>query len=153
MKSSKETQSPILSWEWLVQFRRTIHLFPEPSFEEFVTAEMIKKALIEEAGIRETDIRCNLGKDDNTGTGIIVDIMGEGSDIIVLKDPKIRLINPTKPDIQIISRKILSNIIETVKAKTKYNQWKNSDSVIKWFSDLPDKNRLKFISFDVVSMY
>ena len=69
------------------------------------------------------------------------------------EDPKIRLINPTKPDIQIISRKILTNIIETVKTKTKYNQWKNSDSVIKWFSDLPDKNRLKFISFDVVSMY
>ena len=92
IKTSKEIQSPILSWEWLVQFRRTIHMYPEPSFEEFVTAKIIKKALIEEAGITETDIRCNLGKDDNTGTGIIVDIMGGGNDIIVQKDPKIRLI-------------------------------------------------------------
>ena len=79
VKTSKETESPILSWDWLVQLRRTIHMYPEPSFEEFVTAEMIKKALIEEAGICETDIRCNLGKDDNTGTGITVDIMGGGA--------------------------------------------------------------------------
>ena len=32
-------------------------------------------------------------------------------------------------------------------------EWINSDSVISWFSDLPDKQRLKFLSFDVVSMY
>ena len=51
VKTSKEIQSPILSWEWLVQFRRTIHIYPEPPFDEFVTAEMIKNTLIEEAGI------------------------------------------------------------------------------------------------------
>ena len=70
-----------------------------------------------------------------------------------LEDPKIRLLNPTKPELQKISRQILSNIIKTVRAKTKFKQWINSDDVISWFSGLPDKNRLKFISFDVVSMY
>ena len=70
-----------------------------------------------------------------------------------LEDPRIRLLNPTKPELQIISRQILSNIIKTVRSKTKYQQWINSDDVITWFSELPDKNRLKFISFDVVSMY
>ena len=69
------------------------------------------------------------------------------------EDPKVRLINPTKPDLQVISRHILSKIIKEVRTKTKYKQWINSDSVISWFSELPNKQRLKFISFDVVSMY
>ena len=70
----------ILSWQWLVQFRRTLHMYPEPSFEEFVTSEMVKNALINQAGIDPKRIRCHLGKtdeDDRSGTGIIVDIMGE----------------------------------------------------------------------------
>ena len=69
------------------------------------------------------------------------------------EDPKCRLINPTKPDLQVVSRHILSRIIKDVRSKTNYKQWINSDSVISWFSGLPDKNRLKFLSFDVVSMY
>ena len=69
------------------------------------------------------------------------------------EDPKVRLINPTKPDLQVISRHILSRIIKDVRTKTKYKQWINSDSVISWFSELPNKDRLKFLSFDVVSMY
>ena len=69
------------------------------------------------------------------------------------EDPKVRLINPTKPDLQVISRHILSRIIKDVRSQTRFQQWINSDSVISWFSELPDKNRLRFISFDVVSMY
>ena len=69
------------------------------------------------------------------------------------EDPKVRLLNPTKPDIQVISRHILSKIIKVVRCKTKYKQWINSDSVISWFSEIPDKHRQKFLSFDVVSMY
>ena len=68
-------------------------------------------------------------------------------------DPKIRLINPTKPEIGRISKKILQKIITAVKAKTKFNQWINSDDVISWFTALPNKERLKFISFDMCSMY
>ena len=68
------------------------------------------------------------------------------------EDPKVRLINPTKPDLQVISRHILSRIIKDVRSQTRFQQWINSDSVISWFSELPDKNRLRFISFDVVSM-
>ena len=69
------------------------------------------------------------------------------------ENPKVRLINPTKPDLQVISRHILSRIIRDVRRKTNYKQWINSDSVISWFSELPNKTRLKFLSFDVVSMY
>ena len=70
----------ILSWQWLVQFRRTLHMYPEPSFEEFVTSQMVRNALINQAGIDPKGIRCHLGKtdeDDRSGTGIIVDVMGE----------------------------------------------------------------------------
>ena len=69
------------------------------------------------------------------------------------EDPKIRLLNLTKPEIGRISKKILSKIITVVKAKTKFNQWINTDDVISWFTSLPNKERLKFISFDVQSMY
>ena len=70
-----------------------------------------------------------------------------------LEDPKIRLINPTKPEIGRISKQILSKIIHAVRGKTKFNQWINSDEVIDWFTALQNKERLKFISWDVVSMY
>ena len=69
------------------------------------------------------------------------------------EDPKIRLINPTKPEIGRISKKILQKIITAVRGKTKFNQWINSDEVINWFQNLPNKENLKFISFDVESMY
>ena len=69
------------------------------------------------------------------------------------EDPKTRLINPTKPDLQVISRHILSKIVKDVRSKTKFQQWINSDNVISWFSGLPNKDRLKFVCFDVVSMY
>lgn len=35
----------------------------------------------------------------------------------------------------------------------KLNQWKNTDSVIKWFDNMPDKSTRSFISFDVVDFY
>ena len=61
------------------------------------------------------------------------------------ENPKIRLINPTKPEIGRISKKILSKIIIAVKARTKFNQWINSDEVISWFTALPNKEKLKFM--------
>ena len=69
------------------------------------------------------------------------------------EDPKIRMINPTKCEIGRISKNILSKIIHVVRGKTKFNQWINSDEVIDWFSSLQDKQRLKFISWDICSMY
>ena len=80
--SSKDKRSSMFSWEWLIQFRRTLHMYPETSFQEYVTAELVKNILINHARISPDYIRCNLGKDDEgkEGTGIIVDIMGEGTE-------------------------------------------------------------------------
>ena len=68
-------------------------------------------------------------------------------------DTKCRLINPTKPELGKISKKKLAKNVEEVKSKTKVNQWKNTDSVLTWFKGLPNKQRLNFISFDIVSFY
>ena len=67
--------------------------------------------------------------------------------------PTCRLINPTKTELGKISKKKISKIILDVKNKTKFNQWKNSDSVIDWFSDLTNKNSLSFIQFDICEFY
>ena len=70
-----------------------------------------------------------------------------------LVNTKTRLINGTKPEIGRISKKTLAKIITAVRGKTKFNQWINSDDVISWFEKLPSKGNLKFINFDVASMY
>lgn len=38
-------------------------------------------------------------------------------------------------------------------ASTSLNQWKNSDSVIRWYKDIPDKPAHSFICFDIVDFY
>ena len=70
-----------------------------------------------------------------------------------LNNPKFRLINPTKSELGMVSKKMLDKIIETVKSKSHLLQWKNSDSVIQWFSSLQNKRRLHFIQFDVINFY
>ena len=68
-------------------------------------------------------------------------------------NPSCRLMNPAKPEIGKISKITLQRIISIVKSKTKANQWKNSSEVISWFKNLKDKNRLKFILWDIVEFY
>ena len=78
-----------------------------------------------------------------------VERMAEQQAFITLKDhkdnfenkPTCRLINPAKSEIGRISNKILTNINTTIRTKTSLNQWKNSLSVIDWFSNIPDKKR------------
>ena len=52
-----------------------------------------------------------------------------------------------------MSKKILEKIINIVREKTKFNQWKNTKSVIDWFENLTDKKKLKFIQFDICEFY
>ena len=48
---------------------------------------------------------------------------------------------------------MLAKILTAVKNKSQLQQWKNSDSVIEWFSALEHKERLNFIQFDLVNFY
>ena len=74
-------------------------------------------------------------------------------DVSYWNNPKFRLINPTKSELGMVSKQMLSKIITAVKNKTQFMQWKNSDSVIHWFSQLSNKEKLHFIQFDVVNFY
>ena len=66
---------------------------------------------------------------------------------------KCRLINPLKSEVGLISKKYLSNIISEVKENTTQNQWPNTSTVIGWFKNLGNKNKHKFIKFDIVEFY
>ena len=70
-----------------------------------------------------------------------------------MNNTKCRLINPCKSELGMISKQMLSKIIATVKTKSQLQQWKNSDSVIDWFTKLEDKQKLHFIQFDIVNFY
>ena len=63
-----------------------------------------------------------------------------------INNTKCRLINPCKSEMGKV-------IIAAVKHKSQLQQWKNTDSVITWFSKLQNKQQLHFIQFDVVDFY
>ena len=67
--------------------------------------------------------------------------------------PKFRVINPTKSELGMVSKKMLSDIILEVKTKSQLVQFKNSEAAIDWFCDLKDKQKLHFIQFDVCNFY
>ena len=67
--------------------------------------------------------------------------------------PTCRLINPTKSEIGVISKKILDEINTSIINSMQMNQWKNTSSVLKWFNTLENKETLSFISFNVCKFY
>ena len=58
---------------------------------------------------------------------------------------KCRLINPAKPDVGKISKKILENVVSVVKQKTQLKRWRNTNEVFTWFKGLENKKRKSFI--------
>ena len=50
-------------------------------------------------------------------------------------------------------QKILQRINSQILKYTNLNQWKNTDSVITWFKNMPNKSTRSFITFDVVDFY
>ena len=67
--------------------------------------------------------------------------------------PACRLINPAKSEIGRIRKQLLENINTTIRRKTGLNQWKNSTSVINWFSSIQDKHKHTFAVFDIENFY
>ena len=62
---------------------------------------------------------------------------------------KCRLINPAKSELGKVSKKIVARIVTSLKVKRKLNLWKNTDSFLKWFKDLENKNKLSFKQFNI----
>ena len=46
-----------------------------------------------------------------------------------MNNPKFRLINPAKPEIGMVSKRMLSKIISAIKSKSQLLQWKNSYTI------------------------
>ena len=100
-------------------------------------------------------IATKLGIDDR------VDTTANKNAFITLKDhkpnfdnkPTCRLINPTKSEIGKISKEILDRINDKIVRASKFNQWKNSSSVIEWFKATKHKQHHSFICFDIVEFY
>ena len=64
-----------------------------------------------------------------------------------------RLINPCKSEIGKISKSILENINRNLLKLLQVNQWRNSESVIKWFYSIENKSQCKFIQLDITEFY
>ena len=86
---------------------------------------------------------------------------GKNEAFLTLKDhkpnfrnrPTCRLINPCKPEIGKVSKKMLEQINTTIKNKSKLNQWKNTNEVITWFEKIEKKDSNTFIIFDICEFY
>ena len=66
---------------------------------------------------------------------------------------KCRLINPAKSEMGKISKCILDRINVKVREETKFLQWRNTNSVIKWFKKIKNKKKCKFLKFDIAEFY
>ena len=70
-----------------------------------------------------------------------------------LSKPSCRLINPAKSEVGLVSKQILEKINTAIRTATGLRQWRNTASVIDWFKNLPSKQGLSFIKFDIVEFY
>ena len=70
-----------------------------------------------------------------------------------INNPTFRLLNPTKQELGKVSKQKLEKIVSVVKEKSGLHLWKNTTSVITWFKNLPNKQQLKFIQFDICEFY
>ena len=78
-----------------------------------------------------------------------VECLAKAEAFITLKDhkdnfrshPTCRLLNPCKSELGRVSKCILENINKTIKATLKLNQWKNTNEVIEWFTNIENKHQ------------
>ena len=54
-------------------------------------------------------------------------------------NPTVRLINPAKNEIGRISKVIIDKINLSLMEQLKVNQWKNTQNVVKWFTEIEEK--------------
>ena len=85
----------------------------------------------------------------------------ESNSFVTIKDhkenldnhPTVRLINPAKNELEIISKLILDHINNKISQKFELNQRKNTNIVIDWFKQIKNKHLYKFATFDIKEFY
>ena len=63
------------------------------------------------------------------------------------------MINPSKSEVGLVSKCYLRNIIADVSKKARVNQWRNTSAIIDWLKNLTNKQKQKFINFDIAEFY
>ena len=62
---------------------------------------------------------------------------------------KCRLINPSKGEMGVVSKKLLEEINSKLNNHLCYDQWHSTSMVIEWFRAIENKKNCKFIKFDI----
>ena len=160
---SKDVREIALSKNVLVSADKTPNLYS-------VTSEEYKKLLDEnitksykKSGDDTKQVINREGKAITTSLDLAdrMEVYAEKKAFITLKDhkenfrsrPSCRLINPAKSEVGIVSKQIIEKVNDRVRGVTQLQQWKNTYSVIDWFSNLPDREGKTFIKFDIVEFY
>ena len=63
------------------------------------------------------------------------------------------MLNPAKSQLGKVAKLFLSDAVNVIKTKTKFNLWKSTKEAIMWFKGLDNKESLTFIQFDINSFY
>ena len=63
------------------------------------------------------------------------------------------ILNPAKNELGRISKSILVRINSSLQNLIKVNQWKDTREVIEWFKNITNKQKHKFIVFDIKDFY
>ena len=90
-----------------------------------------------------------------------IQVNGKEECFITLKDHKpnfennatARLINQPKNEIGRISKVILENISKELRNKLQLQQWNNTTTVTTWFKKIENKDKYKFMIFDIKDFY
>ena len=114
------------------------------------------RAQVKQVNAETAEIAAQLGLDDR------MEIFQESKAFFSVKDHKsgfkdgvvkLRLLNPAKTDLGVISKKILEEKISATIAKTGLNSWSNTAEALKWFQELPNSKNMTFISYDIANYY
>ena len=68
-------------------------------------------------------------------------------------NPTGRLINPSKSELGKVSKQLVENINPDITEKLQFNQWCNTNAILKWLNIITDKNNCSFIQFDIKEFY
>ena len=90
-----------------------------------------------------------------------IEKLAEAPAYITLKDhkenfrskPSCQLINPSKNKIGKISKIVLEKINKKLLKELDFNQWRNTDDIIRWFRNIPSKSECKFIQLYIKEFY
>ena len=99
--------------------------------------------------------------DDITNLDDRMECIAKTPPFITLKDhkpdfrqnPSCRLINPAKNQLEKVSKLIIEKISKNLISELHFNQWKNTNSVLKWFIDISNKKDCSFIQLDIKEFY